>query len=224
MPSETLVTAVPKLPMRTADASKVVWCTRGDNGMAEWAEVICNVATPGKKTTVIPVMTYADAMAVDEGVDPAGDADAGVKADSARERVEAGLAKLRSEGGADLKAMPRTIICRFQGGEFTGRDDDPLGNHDGCKQGDFAAQITAPGKVTVVARDQSLFTEVFKARPRGKGDGGNECYLEAATVELSIDTDGNLAALAVALSNPSDACALVTEYEVRAVRIPPFRP
>lgn len=219
MPSETLVAAVPKGPQRAGDG-RIVWCTRGDNGMAEWAEVLCHIATPGKKTSVIPVMTYADAMAVDEGVDPAVDADAGVKAESARQRVEAGLAKLVSDAGGGLKAMPESIICRFQGGEFTGRDDDPLGSHEGCKQGHVAAHISAPGKVQVVVDDKVLFTEVFKARPRGRGDGGNECYLEASTVELAIDTDANLIAIAVALSNPSDACALVTEYEVRAVRLP----
>lgn len=220
MPSETLVAGVPKLPLRTAD-NRVVWCTRGDNGMAEWAEVNCHVAAPGKPTKIIPIMTYADAMAVDEGVDPAGDADAGVKAADARARVEAGLAKLTAEVGADLSPMPTPFGCKFEQGAFAGRIDDPLGAHDGCTKDGLTPYINAPGKVTFARADKILFTEVFKARPRGKGDGGDECFLEATIAEATADTAAGVAAVAIWMTNPSDACALVTEFEVRAVKLAP---
>jgi hypothetical protein len=218
MPSESLVAGVPRGPMRTAD-NRVVWCTRGDNGMAEWAEVNCHIAAPGKKTVVVPIMTYADAMAVDEGVDPAGDADAGVKAASARDRVAAGLARLAAEAGTDLTPMPAPFGCKFESGAFAGRIDDPLGNHDGCTRDGITPYISAPGKVTFAQADNILFTEVFKARARGKGDGGDACHLEATIAEASADVTAGVAALAIWLTNPSDTCALVTEFEVRAVKL-----
>lgn len=218
MPSETMVAGVPDGPRRSGDGSRVVWCTRGGNGMAEWNEVNCHVAAPGKKTTVIPVMTYADAMAVDEGADPAVDPDAGVKAASARERVEAGLAKLATES-AGLTPMAAPFACSFQDGEFVRREDDPLGTYDGCSARGVTAHITAPGKVTLTSGDKPLFAEVFKPRPRGKGDGGVDCSLEASMIDVTVDEATKTVALAVRLSNPSDACALVTEFEVRAVKL-----
>ncbi len=218
MPSETLIAGVPGGPMRSADGARVVWCTRADNGMAAWVEVQCHVGAPGKKPTVIPVMTYADAMAVDEGADPAGDADAGVKASDARGRIEAGVAKLAADGGADLVAMPAPVRCTFQGGALVGRDDG--GAATGCDVGGVTAHITAPGKVTLTSADRSLVSEVHKARPRGKNAAGDECYLEASSVELSVDPQARLVAAAIGLASPSDACALVTEYEVRVVALP----
>jgi hypothetical protein len=220
MPSVAMAAQVPEGPMLAAGGARVVWCTRGDNGMAEWVEVICHVASPGKKTTVIPVMTFADAMIVDEGADPAVDPDAGVRAASARDRIEAGLAKLASEGGAELAPMPAVFACAFQSGELVRREDDPLGAYDGCSAHGVTANISAPGKVTLTSHDQPLFAEVFKPRARGKGAAGAACYLEASAVEISVDETKQVAALAVRMSNPSDACALVTEYEVRAVKLP----
>ena len=63
-------------------------------------------------------------------------------------------------------------------------------------------------------------SEVHKARPRGKNAAGDECYLEASSVELSVDPQARLVAAAIGLASPSDACALVTEYEVRVVALP----
>ncbi|MBZ0234003.1 MAG: hypothetical protein K8M05_16865 [Deltaproteobacteria bacterium] len=219
MPSVTLVKDVPNGPRRAADG-RVVWCTRGDNGMAAWAEVQCHVVAAGKKPVVITVMSFADAMAVDEGVDPAGDADAGVKAADAQARVEAGLAKLATESGGELAAMPAPVRCAFQGGAFIGRDDDDAATATGCDVAGVTAHIDAPGKVTLTSASKSLFAEVFKARPRGKGDAGDECYLQAEGVELSVDPAAKLVVAAIELANRSDACALVTEHEVRVVPLP----
>lgn len=229
MPSESLITVGlgPTLlagPVHTVDGKGVVWCTRGDNGMADWRETICHVVEPGKKPVVIPVMTYADAMAVDEGIDPASDADAGPRAASARDRVMAAITKL-GLGGATLTALPAPVRCSFADGEFTGRDDgaapaDPRADPaaaDGCVVGGLTATINPQGKVTVVSGDKILFTEAFKPRDRGHGDG-NACFLEATHVELAVDPASKLAAVAVWMTNPSDMCALVTEYEVRAFR------
>ncbi len=206
--------------MRTADGGRVLWCTHGDNGMADWVETLCHLAVPGKKTTVIPVMTYADAMAVDEGVDPAVDADAGVRAASARDRAAAAVARVKAEAGADLVTMPVVVRCSFDGGEFTGRTDDTLGGLSTCEVGGVVAHISAPGKVTLTSASKSLFAEVLKARPRGPSDGDHPCFLEASHVELSVDSAAKLAVASIWMSNPSDACALVTEFEVRAVKLP----
>jgi hypothetical protein len=166
------------------------------------------------------VLSYADAMAVDEGVDPAGDADAGVRAASARDRVAAAIAKVEHETQGDLVVMPAPVRCSFEGGELVSRSDDTTNAATGCDVGGVTAHISAPGKVTLTSAEKSLFAEVFKARARGKVDAGDACHLEAASVELSVDAATGTIALAVALSNPSDACALVTEYEVRALRLP----
>ncbi len=227
MPSETLI-AEGLGPILLAGPAQgppgtVVWCTRGDNGMAEWRETTCHVVAAGKKPVVTPVMTYADAMTVDEGVDPAGDPDAGPRAASARERVQAALDKLVL-GGRGLVALPAPVRCDFDAGELTGRSDvgepaDPRAAPeaaDVCQVGGLTASVNPQGKVTIVRADTQLFAEVFKPRARGKGDAGAECSLEARHVELAVDAAAKLAAVAVWMSNPSDACALVTEFEVRA--------
>ncbi len=219
LPSETLVhdglgPVLRAGPALTPDKA-VVWCTRGDTGMADWVETVCHHVPPGKKPVVIPVMTYADAMVIDEGVDPAADADAGVRASAARDRVAAATVKLGTVGNAGLAAMPAPARCRFAAGELVGRDDgaapeDP----ERCATGGVTAAVNPQGKVTVVSADKILFTEVFKPRARG------ECFLEVATVELSVDAGARLAAVAVGLSARGDACALVPEFEVRAIRLP----
>jgi hypothetical protein len=224
MPSESMIAdgLGPMLLAGPARSGKdVLWCTRGDNGMADWRETICHQVSPGKKPVVTPVMTYADAMVIDEGVDPAGDADAGPRAAGARDRVAAAIAKL-GLGAASLTAMPAPVRCSFDGGEFTGRTGeapaDPAAA-DGCVVDGLTVSLDAQGKLKLVSADKLLLTEVFKARARGKGDGGETCYLLASHVELSVDAAAGVAALAVWLSNPSDTCALVTEFEVRAVAL-----
>lgn len=231
LPSATLIASGlgPLLlagPALTADGKQVVWCTQGGDGMSEWVETICHLVAPGKKPVVIPVMTLTDAMAVDEGVDPAGDADAGVKAATARDHVAAAVTKLTAATGADLKALPKPVRCSFADGEFTGRDDgaapaDPRAEPDvaaGCVVGGITASLDPQGKLLLVSADKILFTEVFKPRPRGKGEAGLECALEASVVALSVDPAAKLAAVAISMTNPSDTCALVTELEVRALR------
>lgn len=219
LPSETLVHDGLGPVLRAGPAltpeKAVVWCTRGDNGMADWVETICHHVAPGKKPVVIPVMTYADAMVIDEGVDPAADADAGVRASAARDRVAAAMVKLGAIGNAGLAAMPAPARCRFAAGELVGRDDGAAAEDpERCAIGGVTASVNPQGKVTVVSADKILFAEVFKPRARG------ECFLEVATVELAVDAGAKIAALAVGLAARGDRCAQVPELEVRAVRLP----
>lgn len=220
MPSETLIAdglgaVLLAGPARTADGKSILWCTRGDNGMADWRETTCHQVAPGKKPIVIPVMSYADAMAIDEGIDPAGDADAGPRAADARDRVAAAIARL-GLGAGERTALPPPVRCAFDDGELTSRTPEAGDPADGCVVAGLTASINPQGKVTVVNAGKILFTEVFKPRARGKGESGDTCFLEASHVELSVDAPNKVAALAVWMSDPSDSCALVTEFEVRA--------
>jgi hypothetical protein len=202
-------------PARTPDRAQLVWCTQGGIGVADWVETVCHQAGPGKKTIKIPVMTYADAMAIDDGVDPAASDAAGIHATDARARVAAAVARLGTIGDADLVAMPRPVRCSFAAGEFTGRDDAATAADPGtCAAGGLTVAVTAQGKVSVVRAGKALFTEVLA--PRGRP----ECALEVDAVELSIDAGAELAALAIAMGNANDACVQIAEFEVRALRLP----
>ena len=229
LPSRTVVDvglppALRAGPVRSADGARVTWCTRGDDGVAEWVATTCHVVAVGRPPVAIPVMTVADALAIDEAADPAAHADAGEPAASARARVAAALARVRELTGETV-AMPAPVRCGFVDGVVTARDGQPAtptGPDDdvACVVGGVAAHVSADGKLVLTAADRILHAETFKPRARGAGAGGEACFLEASHVELAVDPASKLVAAAISLSNPGDACAVVTEFEVRALRLP----
>ncbi|HVK77240.1 MAG TPA: hypothetical protein VM734_28235 [Kofleriaceae bacterium] len=212
-------------PALTADGKRVVWCTAANNGMADFSEVVCHVAPVGKGDATalrrLPVMSYEDAAAIDEASydDDSADPAAKARAEAARKRVTAAAAQVATAAGPGGRAFPADPAQACTTPLDATTDEPPA-----CTVGGVTVALVPPRSVEIRPAGQAdappLFVEAFAERKDRPRPPDLDCSLEVAWATAHVDPTARVLAVAVALANPSDACAMVTQYEVRALALP----
>ncbi len=231
-PSEAVVAAAMgaapyyQAPALARDGSRIVWCTAANNGMASVSEVVCHFAPVGKGAAeMVVVMAYQDGLAIEEASydDDSADPAAKARAEAARTRVLAAVAKVKARAEVDPAHFGASAerCATFDGNT----DDDPadaikIGVDGACTIGGATVTLSSKGVVTVTAGGTPLFSETFApVGERPKSDDDLDCQLTANRVEAVLDPASPILALQVWRSNPSDGCALTTAYAIRAVKL-----